>query len=341
MKPIDAYDITPETCTLSWRPPADDGGSNITNYVVEKYDVSGGFWSKACSFVRGLHYEVIGLEPNKKYSFRVRAENQYGLSDPTEIDEPITAKFPFTVPDPPGRPKAAAETTSSVNLQWERPYSDGGSKIQGYRVEYRDVSDSTWSMASGSLIKSQTYTVTGLVTGNTYEFQIKATNSAGDSRPSAPSGSFELKAKANPPGPPGCPIVTKVGKNYVDLKWTVPVYDGGSKITGYIIEAREANGMWYRINDYNVTDLSYTAINLTTNADYEFRVVAVNAAGKSEPSLGTSPVKVQEISDGTVPEFVRGLHNCSAGLGKRICLALKNKKMGLKILFWSWKTSFP
>ena len=38
-KPIDAYDITPETCTLSWRPPADDGGANITNYVVEKFDV--------------------------------------------------------------------------------------------------------------------------------------------------------------------------------------------------------------------------------------------------------------------------------------------------------------
>ena len=43
-QPIDAYDITPETCTLSWRPPQDDGGSPVTNYVVERYDVSGGFW---------------------------------------------------------------------------------------------------------------------------------------------------------------------------------------------------------------------------------------------------------------------------------------------------------
>ena len=319
-KPIDAYDITPETCTLSWRQPSDDGGSNITNYIVEKYDVSGGFWTKACSFVRGLHYEVIGLEPNKKYSFRIRAENQYGLSDPTEIDEPITAKFPFTVPDPPGRPKAVAETTSAVNLQWERPYSDGGSKIQGYRVEYREVSEAIWISATGALVKSQTYTVSGLVTGSTYEFQIKATNAAGDSRPSQPSGSFELKAKANPPGPPGSPIVTKVGKSYVDLKWSVPAYDGGAKITGYIVEAKEGSGMWYRINDYNITDLSYTAINLTNNSDYEFRILAVNSAGKSDPSMPSSPVKVQEISDGTVPEFVKGLHNCGVGLGKRLCL---------------------
>lgn len=36
--PLDVSDITPETCSISWRPPADDGGSPITNYVVEKLD---------------------------------------------------------------------------------------------------------------------------------------------------------------------------------------------------------------------------------------------------------------------------------------------------------------
>ena len=260
------------------------------------------------------------MEPNKKYSFRIRAENQYGTSDATEIDEPITAKFPFTCPDPPGRPKAIAESTTAVNLQWDRPYSDGGSKIQGYKVEYREASESIWVAGHGSLVKSQTYTVSGLVTGNTYEFQIKATNAAGDSRPSAPSGSFELKAKANPPGPPGTPWSTKVGKSFVDLKWTIPVHDGGSKITGYIIEGREANGSWFRLNDFNVTDLSFTATDLTANADYEFRVFAVNAIGKSEPSMGSNLIKVQEVQDGNIPDIVRGLHNCSVGLGKRLQL---------------------
>jgi len=38
--PLDVSDITPETCSLSWRPPNDDGGSPITNYVVERLDPS-------------------------------------------------------------------------------------------------------------------------------------------------------------------------------------------------------------------------------------------------------------------------------------------------------------
>lgn len=40
--PLEVSDITPETCSLSWKPPLDDGGSPITNYTVEKLDTSTG-----------------------------------------------------------------------------------------------------------------------------------------------------------------------------------------------------------------------------------------------------------------------------------------------------------
>lgn len=82
---------------------------------------------------------MFGLETNRQYRFRVRAENQYGVSEPLELDNSITAKFPFTVPDPPGQPQIVDWDTNNATLMWDRPRTDGGSKIQGYKVEFRSV----------------------------------------------------------------------------------------------------------------------------------------------------------------------------------------------------------
>ena len=44
-----------------------------------------------------------GLDEGKKYKFRVRAENMYGVSEPLE-GKPVEAKNPFDPPDAPDRP---------------------------------------------------------------------------------------------------------------------------------------------------------------------------------------------------------------------------------------------
>ena len=317
--PLDVSDVTPDTCTLSWKTPLDDGGSPITNYVVEKMD-SNGTWVKISSFVRSTHYDVMGLEPNKKYYFRVRAENQYGLSDALVRDDAVHATYPFTVPDPPGAPKVIDWDSTNVKLIWDRPRSDGGSRIQGYKIEFRDVSDAAWQ-THDILIKDNSYQLYNLISGCEYEFRVRAKNAAGFSKPSAPSSKFKLKGKFNVPSPPGTPNVTKVGKNYVDLKWDRPTSDGGSRITGYHIERRDVGGaVWVKCNDYNVMDTEYTVLNLIDGADYEFRIFAINAAGRSDPSSCTMPIKVCEVVGGTKPDWVRSLKDQVVPLGKYIAL---------------------
>lgn len=146
------------------------------------------------------------------------------------------------------------------------------------------------------------------MSGHEYEFRIRAKNAAGFSKPSPPSVPFRLKSKFNVPSPPGTPQVTKVGKNYVDLRWEPPVSDGGSRITGYVIEKREVgSAMWSKCNEYNVVDTEYTVMHLIERGDYEFRIFAVNAAGRSEPSSCTTPVKICEVEGGEKPEFIRNL----------------------------------
>lgn len=313
--PLEAYDVTPETCTLSWKPPLDDGGSPITNYVIEKQDPTTKLWIKLCSYCRTCHYNVMGLEMGKKYNFRVCAENQYGVSVPLETDGPITAKFPFDVPDPPGKPIISDVGPNEVSLSWDRPLHDGGAKIQGYQIEYKDSTEGRWSIANPYLVKNTQFTVTGLIENRDYEFRIKAKNAAGLSNPSESSGTVKTKSKFSVPSPPQNLHATKVGKSYVDLKWEKPRTDGGSKITGYIVERKEkGSSIWIKVNDYGAIDCQYTVLNLVEFNEYEFQVLAVNSAGKSEPCTMSGPIKITDIADGRKPEFVRKLFNKSTSL---------------------------
>ncbi|GAB0086378.1 hypothetical protein DMENIID0001_004290 [Sergentomyia squamirostris] len=331
--PFEATDITPDTCTLTWRPPLDDGGSIITNYIVEKLDPNG-LWVKVSSFVRKTQYDVMGLEAQKKYWFRVSAENQYGVSDPLAMDDGIVAKYPFTVPDPPSAPRVTNFDNSSATLTWDRPLFDGGSRITGYQLEYRDVQETIWRN-TGFLVKDTTYNVFNLTPGQEYEFRVKAKNSAGFSKPSAPSSRFKPRGKIEPPSAPETPTVVGVGRNWVDLAWSPPARDGGSKVTGYIVERREIGGaLWIRCNEYNVTECKFSALNLFDSATYEFRIIAVNAAGKSEPSAPTAPVKVCEVSGGEKPEWVHPLVNTAVAQGKSLELVCEAKGKPVPTARW-------
>lgn len=43
-QPITISDLSAEKCKLSWQPVANDGGSKVTNYIVEKFEVDHARW---------------------------------------------------------------------------------------------------------------------------------------------------------------------------------------------------------------------------------------------------------------------------------------------------------
>lgn len=97
------------------------------------------------------------------------------------------------------------------------------------------------------------------------------------------------------PDAPGVPTVKDVDKDYVELEWTPPFRDGGARITGYVVEKKQAgSNEWVpaTADGKPVSGTSAKVDGLTENADYEFRVRAVNAAGPGEPSIPTEMVKV-------------------------------------------------
>ena len=70
-------------------------------------------------------------------------------------------------------------------------------------------------------------------------------NAEGESEPLESDKSILAKNPYDEPDKPGKPKIKNWDRNYVDLKWDAPATDGGSPITGYIIENKismEQNG---------------------------------------------------------------------------------------------------
>ncbi len=83
--------MTHDDCLILFQ---DNGGSPVTNYIVEKQDVKTGEWTPVSSFVRATECEVSGLDEGKKYRFRVKAVNENGASEPLEMENTVTAENP-------------------------------------------------------------------------------------------------------------------------------------------------------------------------------------------------------------------------------------------------------
>ena len=82
---FDITEVTNESCLLTWNPPRDDGGSKVTNYVVERRATDSEVWHKLSSTVKDTNFKATKLTPNKEYLFRVAAENMYGVGEPVPV----------------------------------------------------------------------------------------------------------------------------------------------------------------------------------------------------------------------------------------------------------------
>lgn len=78
--------------------------------------------------------------------------------------------------------------------------------------------------------------------------------------------------------------VTDVQRNSISIKWKPPTDDGGSPLTGYIVEKRpEENRYWSKVEKVNKATTELCVQNLQEKTLYHFRVIAENKIGESEP----------------------------------------------------------
>ncbi|XP_041794558.1 titin-like [Chelmon rostratus] len=293
--PVRIDEVSSDYVTISWEPPEYTGGCELDNYIVEKRETTSTEWQTVSATTVRTTIKATKLKTGSEYQFRVFAENRYGKS--TAITSPIvTAQYPFSVPSAPGAPFTSTVTKYSMVVEWEPPAKDGGSPIIGYHIERKEKNSILWTKLNKFVIPDARFKTSGLEEGIEYEFRVFAENIAGLSPSSKTSESYVARDPCDPPGKPETVVITREN---VTLQWAKPRYDGGSTITGYVVEKRELpDGRWMKANFTNVIENQFTVTGLTGGQSYEFRITAKNGAGVWSTPSESVTIIAQDVIEG-------------------------------------------
>ncbi|XP_078403415.1 fibronectin type-III domain-containing protein 3A-like isoform X1 [Cetorhinus maximus] len=252
-----------------WDPPKDNGGSEITKYVLE---LSEGLNENKWDMVyNGPVREHVcdHLTPGTWYRMRVYCISNGGQSQVSEILAVQTAAI---TPGPcqPLRLSGKAKAREMA-LRWAPPVVDGGSTVTEYSVEIGEPGwDDRRLVYKGPELEC---TVGSLLPGKMYSFWIKSANKVGYGPHSERT---DISTVAAPPDQCNTPVTTCKTATCVQVSWERPS-SNGSEVTEFRLEFGGMEGCMQVI--YCGPALSYEVKALTPATAYYCRVQAVNAAG--------------------------------------------------------------
>lgn len=305
---------------VRWAAPGDNGGSDVTGYMVQYSTDAGETWVPAGdSPLQGTNATVTGLANGTGYILRVAAINAVGRGTFSAATLPLA---PATVP---GQPSGIHGTAGngSVLLNWSAPRIDGGNAVNDYAIQYSTNGGATGSLYPRTPSSATQATVNGLVNGIEYQFRLAAVNEVGVGAYSAPSAAVVPVAPVSRPGAPTA-LNARTGNGQVTLTWSEPTSNGNSVITAYEVSySSDGRGTWSAPVVLPATARTTSIGDLVNGTNYQFRIVAVNAAGaglsatvSATPTNPDALTTVQFTKVGTLPVTVQYSYTIRDANGK-------------------------
>ncbi len=170
--------------------PASDSNNDALTYSLAGTD-AGTFTIGAQGAIAVVSGTILDHEAKASYALTARVtdgKNAAGDRErPPLIDATIAVTIMVTdVAEPPGKPVAPTVSTASatsITVSWAEP-SNTGPPIDDYDIQYRRAGDTQWS-DHGHDGTGTSATITGLVTGASYQARVRAGNDEGEGEWSA------------------------------------------------------------------------------------------------------------------------------------------------------------
>jgi subtilisin family serine protease len=122
-------------------------------------------------------YAVDGLTCSQQYSFAVKAVRQSVSSNPSNTATATTYACSGSSPSAPSNLQSISVTQSAVTLIWQ----DNANNEDGFKIERSPDGNNGWAQIITVSANAQTFTDSGLSSGTTYYYRVRAYNAGGDS----------------------------------------------------------------------------------------------------------------------------------------------------------------
>lgn len=276
--------------TVTWA-PGPNGYSPLTGNLIYACTSTSSCPGYAPVGAGATSATIGGLTPGTQYFFWLIPYNGVGTASAWGGSAWITAATPPSAP----LNVSAVENGSVPTVSWSAPTSNGYSPVSWYDVYVYNASNAfvTAQAVCGAPCPNPptSLAVTGLQAGVSYSFTVYAYNAAGWSAPSAHSNMVP-----GIPSTPAPPVVTVPLLPIVTP--AIPVFDGGSAITSYTIQARDVATTAVTNTVCASLCVASTLSGLTYGVTYTFTEIATNAYGSSATSTASAPL---EILPATLP----------------------------------------
>ena len=251
--------------TLNWSAPSSD--DTITNYKIYRQGVLHDTIGNVLTYS-----DSTNVSSGSTYTYTVSAVSAVGEGAQSSSVN-VVAGVPA---DPPSNVQAVISDPNNspldVTVTYTTPSSVGTGTLTGFQLLRNGTAVSSVGLVN-------TISDTAPSGGNIFTYTVKSLSTHGTS--SASSGSSVTTP--NTPDQVTGLTVTPVSTSRIDLSWNTPS-DNNSQISGYKVQISSNGGSSYTdILTGNVNTV-YQALSLNTNAQYHFKVSAINAVGTGTAS---------------------------------------------------------